>query len=93
MWEILESETFSHLISFDGIFIGLDYRSFFFYIYIFQLVPLVLSLGHESLDDLTLCRHQLAELDTLIFEYLHEFIDLELRERRDSVDDSFFLEC
>ena len=77
-WQELESETFSHLIGLHRIFICLGCGSFLFDIDILELFPLVLSLHHESLDDLTLSRHQLAELDSLVFEYFHELIDLEL---------------
>ena len=77
-WQELYSETFSHLISLHCIFVCLGCGSFLFDIDILELFPLILSLDDESLDDLTFCRHQFTELDSLIFEYLHELIDLEL---------------
>jgi hypothetical protein len=57
------------------------------------LFPLILSLDDESLDDLTFCRHELAEFDTFVLEYLDELIYLELRECWNSVNNTLLLKC
>ena len=91
-FKILYSETFFELLCLDSI-CARDFCCFFFFdIYIFQLFPFILSLYDESFYNLSLCRHELTELDTFIFEDLYELIDLKLGKCRDRVDDALFLE-
>jgi hypothetical protein len=83
IWEIekntiLESERFFEIDSLLRISIGDELSLFFLDIDILELLPLILRLDDESLDNLTLCWHELAELDSLIFEYLDELIYLKL---------------
>lgn len=89
---ILKSERFFEFFCLLGILIRFQMCFFFFDIDIFQLFPFILGLDDEPLDDLSFCRHELAELDSFIFEDLDEFIDLELRKGRDCIDHSLFLE-
>jgi hypothetical protein len=83
IWEIekntiLESERFLEIDSLLCISIGDELSLFFLDIDILELLPLILRLDDESFDDLTFCWHELAELDSLIFEYLDQLIYLKL---------------
>ncbi len=65
-------------------------RSFlFFCIDIFELFPFILCLDNQSLDDLSFCWHELAKLNTLIFKYFYEFIELKLWETWYGIYNSF----
>ena len=65
---------------------------FFLLIDILELFPFILSLDHESFDNLTFRRHELTEFDSFILKNLHEFIDLKLRKRRNCIDHPLLLE-
>ena len=66
---------------------------FFLLIDILELFPFILSLDHESFDNLTFRWHELTEFDSFILKDLHEFIDLELGKRRNGINHAFLLKC
>ena len=88
-----ETEIFFDFFGFLRISTSLFGRCGFFSVNILELFPFVLCFDDESFDDFSFGRHEFAEFYAFILEYLDKFVDLKLREDRNGIDHSFFLEC